>query len=303
MVGMATWEDGPEYAPLERPDAFDAPSANPSDLAPPPTSPAQPPAPLDRPVFAGPHQPGPQLADLVPVPPEQRNPNEPFDVVSSLVTAESSAWASAHWSQPSASPGQPYPQVQHYPPGQPSAPVQPPAPTQPGQPYPVAAQPYPPTQPYPAQPSANGSFPAPGTPQWFAPGPGYQQPPRPPVAPSARTVLAAATPGVLITLVVGGLIWILAPITVVLALLLTGRMTYGRRQARLAFTIALSLGGLYGIATLLTSDGNYAQWWDSLAGWLCFGSWLLVASVLIVAYQELQKGRPDPPPGARRPPR
>ena len=272
---MATWEDGPEYAPLERPDAFTEPSANPADLAPPPAAPVQPPAPADRPAFAGPQQPVPQLAELVPPPPAQRNPNEPFDVVSSLMTAESSAWAAAHWSQP-AQPAQPVPT---YPP----------------------APPYPATQPYPpAQPPASAPFAAPGTPQWFVPGPGYQQPPSPPAVPTARTVLAAVTPGVLITLALGGLIWLLAPVTVVLAYLLTGRMTYGRTPTRATFGVVLGLLGAVGLLALVSADGLFSVWWDTVAGWACFGSWVLIVAAISWAYRALRQGRPDTPPGTRR---
>lgn len=274
---MATWEDGPEYAPLERPDAFDAPSVITADLAPLPPTPVEPPAPLVRPVFADPQQPVPRLADLVPAPPAPRDPNEPFDVVASLMTAESSAWASAHWSQPPAAPQFPPP---------PSA--------QPGQPYPPG---YPPTEPYPA---ANAPFPAPGTPQWFVPGPGSQQPPVRPVAPTARTVLAAVTPGVLISLAIGGLIWMLAPVTVVLAYLLTGRMTYGRTPTRTAFGIVLGLLGAVALLALVGADGLYLQWWDTLAGWACFGSWVLLVTAIIAAHRALKQGRPDPPPVNRR---
>lgn len=296
---MATWEDGPEYAPLERPDAFDAPSVATADLTPPPPAAAEPPAPLARPAFADPQQPVPQLADLVPPPPAQRDPSEPFDVVASLVTAESSAWAAAHWSPPpqTAQPGQPYPAAQP-PAAQSYPPVQPYPPAQPHPPV----QPYPPAEPYPpAPPQVNAPFPAPGTPQWFVPGPGYQQPPSPPVAPTARTVLAAVTPGVLITLAIGGLIWTLAPVTVVLAYLLTGRMTYGRRPTRATFGVVLGLLGAVGLLALVSADGLFSQWWAALAGWACFGSWVLLVAAVIAAYRALQQGRPDPPPGSRRP--
>ena len=48
-------------------------------------------------------------------------------------------------------------------------------------------------------------------------------------------MLAAATPGVLITLVVGGFIWLLAPVTIGVAFVLSGRMQYGRKVTRTAF--------------------------------------------------------------------
>ena len=290
---MATWEDGPEYAPLERPDAFDAPSSVAADLAPPSPAPAETPAPLARPAFADPTQPVPQLADLVPEPPVQRDPNEPFDVVASLATAESSAWAAAHWSPPSAPAAPPAiapPSAPQFPPPQ-FPPTQSP-PTQ----LPAAQLPGPP-----AYPPASAPYPAPGTPQWFVPGPGYQQPGRPPAAPTARTVLAAVTPGVLITLALGGLIWVLAPVTVVLAYLLTGRMTHGRTPTRATFGVVLGLLGAVGLLALVSADGLFSLWWNTLAAWACFGSWVLLVAAIIAAYRALKQGHPDPPPGTRRP--
>lgn len=278
---MATWEDGPEYAPLERPDAFDAPSMSTADLTPPPPAPAEAPAPLARPAFADPSQPGPPLADLVPAPPAQRDPNEPFDVVASLATADSSAWAAAHWS----------------PPASPAPPLPPAPPLQPAQLPPQANQ----FQAPPPYPPAGAPYPAPGTPQWFVPGPGYQQPAYPPAKPTARTVLAAVTPGVLISLAIGGLIWTLAPVTVVLAYLLTGRMTHGRTPTRATFGVVLGLLGAVGLLALVSADGLFSQWWDTVAAWACFGSWVLLVASIIAAYRALQQGRPDPPPGPRRP--
>lgn len=362
---MATWEDGPEYAPLERPDEFADPSAGTVGLEPPPAVPAPPPAPIERPAFGDPGQPVPPLASLVPVPPAQRDPQQPFDVATSLVTAESSAWASTHWSAPG-SPGQhpataapsglpalsgpptptgpattgwPSTNGQHqagppangqrpssvtgsidYPPPEPgtlygqtaygpSPYDQPPyghgspqptpsTQTWPGYPPPEAGsggRPFPP----PGPSGAGGPFPAPGTPQWFSPG-GHPPAVPPTPSPNARTVLAAVTPGVLVTLVVGGFIAVLAPVTIVVAFLLASRMTYGRRITRTAFAAVLAFLGLVGLLSLVTADGLFSQWWDTVAGWACFGSWVMVVASAIAAYRALQQGRPDPPPTPRR---
>lgn len=344
---MATWEDGPEYAPLERPDEFADPSAATVGLAAPPQVPPPPPAPTERPVFDDPGRPVPSLASLVPAPPAERDPQLPFDVATSLVTAESSAWASTHWAGPP-SPGQPpaapvatgptaVPYGQHpgngqhpgstvgngqhpptpagpvpvgYPPPEPSTlygqgaygqvpdgpttwPGHPTAGSS-GQPYPPPGQPFPP-----AQPGANGPFPAPGTPQWFSPG-GYPpaMPPTPP--PNARTVLTAVTPGVGIGLVIGGFIATLAPVTLVVAFLLSSRMTYGRKATRTAFAAVLAFLGLVGLLSLITADGAFSQWWDTVAAWACFGSWVMIVAATVAAYRALKQGRPDPPPTPRR---
>ena len=53
MNCMATWEDGPEYAPIERPSDFQSPDASPLTIAPPHTQLAAW-APKNRPVFDSP---------------------------------------------------------------------------------------------------------------------------------------------------------------------------------------------------------------------------------------------------------
>lgn len=362
---MATWEDGPEYAPLQRPDAFDEPTAATVGLESPAPPASTPPAPPERPLFDGPTTPVPALETLVPTPPAGRDPEQPFEVVASVMTTETSAWASAHWTgRPSpsqstppvpagptqplpygtgagfttaapttipaptpvptsangsspghtngSSPGRPptsapmpWPEPSAgaaYPPptGQPTYPAPaapqpsfpPPSPTFPSQ---VAGQPFPP----PGQPPAPGPFPAPGTPQWFGPG-GYQTPPpAPPTTPNARAVLTAATPGMLVTLAVGAFLWVLAPVTLVLAFVLSSRMTYGRKPTRTAYAAVLAFLGLVGVLSLITADGFFSDWWDSVAGWACFGSWVMIVATIIAVYRALKQGRPDPPPVSR----
>lgn len=109
---MATWQDGPEYAPLVRPAAFEPPEQ--------PT--AAPPDPGDTSALAAggeppqvrsaraPHvRPGFSAPESVPLDqvssgsPDRRDPHEPFDVVAR--TARSgSAWPAAHAAQPQPAP-------------------------------------------------------------------------------------------------------------------------------------------------------------------------------------------------------
>ena len=112
-------------------------------------------------------------------------------------------------------------------------------------------------------------------------------------------MLAAVTPGVLLTLVVGGFIWVLAPVTMVVAFVLSGRMLYGRKVTRTAFAAVLAFLGLVGLLSLITADGSFSQWWDTVAGWACFGSWVMILASTIAAYRALKQGRPDPPPTPR----
>ncbi len=112
-------------------------------------------------------------------------------------------------------------------------------------------------------------------------------------------MIAAATPGVLLTLLVGGFVWVLAPVTIIVAFVLAGRMLYGRKVTRTAFAAVLSFLGLVGLLSLITADGSFSQWWDTVAGWACFGSWVMILASTIAAYRALKQGRPDPPPTPR----
>ena len=101
---MATWEDGPEYAPLERPDAFADPSAATVGSMPRP-APAPPPAPIERPAFADPGQPVPPSPPWLPAPPAAAGPERALRRRRQhLMTAETSAWASAHFPSAPAGP-------------------------------------------------------------------------------------------------------------------------------------------------------------------------------------------------------
>ncbi|HEX3206863.1 MAG TPA: hypothetical protein VHQ68_11555, partial [Propionibacteriaceae bacterium] len=104
---MATWEDGPEYAPIERPSDFRSPDAPPLDTAPPHTQLAAW-APKNRPVFDSPEGAVAPLSTLTPVREEPRDPQEPFAVVASTMTSDS-AWGAVHWAAPAGSPNAPPP--------------------------------------------------------------------------------------------------------------------------------------------------------------------------------------------------
>ena len=95
---MATWEDGPEYAPLVRPAVFDQPQVAPLAMAPPVQQMASL-APKDRPRFADPPVPVAPLATLIPPVADVRDPQQPFDVASSALTTDS-GWGGVHWSPP-----------------------------------------------------------------------------------------------------------------------------------------------------------------------------------------------------------
>jgi hypothetical protein len=283
---MATWEDGPEYAPLARPAEFTSPAANPLDAAPPHLQPAAD-APAERPRFADPSAPVAPLAALVPVAKETRDPEQPFAVVSSTLTS-GSAWGSAH--------GGPLGSAAPQPPAAPAA--------LPGTAYtpeallgpaPVAPQLWPEPAPVPGAypPVPPGSYPAPGTPQWFGPGP-YREQPAPPRV-DARQVLDGATPGLLAVLGLGALVFVLSPIMVAVAFSLRSRVRAAQPQVRTTLSVALGAVAFFAFVGVAGAPLDFNDWWSFVGLWSLLICWTSLIVVTAQVYQALKRG-PVPPP-------
>jgi hypothetical protein len=265
---MATWEDGPEYAPLERPADFTPAVVAPLSVAPPVQQMAAL-APKDRPVFDQPPVPLAPLATLVPVAEETRDPQLPFAVVSSTVTSDS-AWGAVHWGAPTGPPA--------------ALPAAAPTPWAPSQPLPRTQIPPP-----------DSRFPTPGTPAWFGPGPYGEQPPAAPrVGP--KEVWDAATPGMCICLAVGGLVYVVAPILFAIAFGLSRSVKVARDQVRRVFAAGAALLGLVGIVAALTNDFGFPQWWTVVGGWSLVVCWGVLLASLVLVYRGLRAGEQPIPP-------
>ena len=272
MTCMATWEDGPEYAPLERPADFAPAAAAPLSVAPPVQQMAAL-APKDRPAFNQPPVPLAPLDTLVPKGEEPRDPQLPFEVVSSTMTSPS-PWAAVHWGGPPSGPPTATPTL-----GPPSAPL-----------------PAPRTQHAPPE----NRFPAPGTPGWFGPGPFGGQPSPPPRV-DAKAVWDAAMPGMCICLAVGGLVYYLAPVLFTIAFGLSRSVKVARDQVRRAFAAGSALLGLVGIVAALTNVEGFGRWWTVVGGWSMVVCWAVLLAALVLVYRALQAGQqgpaqPDRPP-------
>lgn len=275
---MATWQDGPEYAPLEPPANFTVPDVPPLSVA---ERPPQPPsAPDERPQFGGPQQQLPPLATLVPdIGGERRDPHTPFEVDPDTMTQSGSAggaWGAAHWRPPSGPPA-----------GVPQAagPWGPPA-------GPPAARPTDPLSLQSAPASMPGGLPAPGTPAWFGPGPAAparQQPP--------PTLFRATPPGAIIVLAVA-ILWIVAPVAFVLAFILSVRARYARRRILTAFTVVGAIVFLIAGVDTVANLGNVSDFYRLLSTWTLLGSLFMIVMILILVNTELKSPRgPGGPSG------
>lgn len=271
MGAMATWRDGPEYAPGVRPDAFVEPVAEPLEV-PPPEPHLSAGAPSQQPVFAAPEQPTPDLTMITPAVVSTRDPQLPFEVATAAVTSPT-AWGAAHTA--------------------PAAVIASPAAWTPQQPF-VGSSPVTGSIPAPApihpRSDANPSpFPQPGTPDWYAPPQAdqrYQAPPQVSFGQVVRTI----TPAVLITLVLGALLNELSVVMLGLSFALSIRIAYRRRQVRTIYLVAVVIVGLAAIFNLLT-EGLYPDWaWEVASGAAQAICWLLPFALGLVVATALGKG-------------
>ena len=268
---MATWRDGPEYAPPERPAAFVTPEAAPIPAAPPPTPPAAGVVPGEEPSFAPPSADLPDLAALVPSAAPGRNPHLPFEVAEAAVTT-SGGWSAGPASGgPQRSPQQPF--------------------SAPGPPLTG----YLPVQPT-VQPSAQvnpAPFPAPGTPQWFAPPPGTRVPDAPPPVTVAQ-IWRATTPGVLIPLFVGAVFSWLAIFMLAVSFALSARIAYRRDAVRRSYVVALIALGTMGAGTVLTDGFHNDLLFETLSGGAQLACLILPVVLGLIVGAALRAGeRPD----------
>ncbi|GAA3572744.1 hypothetical protein GCM10022197_31870 [Microlunatus spumicola] len=314
---MATWEDGPEYAPHERPQYFADAPVPPLDQAPPVEPLAGGPS-TARPHFDQPSAPVAPLATLVPAPPDERDPHRPFDTVTSTMTsvgwgadapfeatAPFSPSAAAQTATPAA--GAPWPVLEQPSRGADRAAQA--APPVPGSFPPVGGPPAggpsvagPSGGPVPQPGSQPGpqpdpyAYPTPGTPGWFAPPPAAYGDQQRPGRVDARQVVEAATPGLCICLALGGLIYVLAPILLVVAVFLSTRVKVAQRALRTAFRIAAGAVALFAVVGLFRSVFEGDPWWRFVAGWSAGICWVMLGILLLVVWQSLVRPTPPAPP-------
>lgn len=313
---MATWEDGPEYAPLERPELFRAPASavallpGPAEPNPAEGAPTVPPAAYQPPAAA-------PLEQVVVPDKDVRDPREPYEVAAATMAPDtSSAWSATHFRPPThpfetrstvAVAPAPAP-VAQFDPNRPIAasswipPVQqlPGGPAGPAGPWGAPAAP--PVQPMPAPgptsmvteqgwfaPVGQGPAPAPMgvAPMGPAMGPATTAPVRTrPPGLSVGLIVKAMTPVVAGLLVLGAVAALLGPVSMIAPVAFAGAAICGflfvRVRARFVRTIlALGLGFVLflGFVTLVFDGTTADLWWDSLSGISSLASVLSLAAI------------------------
>lgn len=255
---MASWTDGPEYAPTVRPTAFVAPTAAALAVPEPPHR-DETAVPDAEPTFEPPTEPAPDLRELVPSAAPGRNPNLPFETITTTITtAEEAPSGPRDPRLPFAEAGPPLS-------GYLAAPVQ---------------QPPPQVNPAP--------FPAPGTPQWFAPDPSQR------FAPTSQVTIGqiwkATTNWVMIPLLVGMFFVAISPVALLVATVSTTQILYRRKSVR---RVAGIVWGVVLALTILTVFADpAAAFYDTLAVYSLMGSWAAAIASLAIVGTALRNGEP-----------
>lgn len=275
---MATWTDGAAYAPIERPDGFATPEAEPLEAAPPQR--AATPGPMAPPAGFAPMDNVIALGAIRTEPIAQRDPQEPFAVSAALLTAEPGRSGPRDPEQPFQTFGSPNSELP--PPSGPPLALEPSgvplaAPPPPGLP-PAAA----------ATPAATGlNYPPPSM---GSPSPGAPPPPAPGMHPGFVTAADRQAQGQAMQLQttatvlfgIGFLMWGASPF-----LLLVGGGLFVRIPHRRNMAIsALVTGGLTLIIRLLDLQDL---------------TWLAPVACLVFFVWSLTNRRPPGPPAYRQP--
>lgn len=108
----------------------------------------------------------------------------------------------------------------------------------------------------------------------------------------------AATPGLLICLGIGGIVYVVAPIMLLVSLGLTRRVRAGTKQVRAGFAIAVSFVAAMSIIQGLSSLDSFSEWWRFTGIASLLACWVMVIVTLVQVDKGLRRG-PAPPPTSR----
>lgn len=263
---MATWQDGPAYAPKERPRGFAPPlsavslepPARPRAPAPEPTPAPSPPPPGLPPAFAAPPSGPTDLAALARPPERSRDPRQAFAVVTTSLTPAGSAWGSLHTSAPQIAPAT----LSAW----------------------TVDQPW---QSGYAPAVATGQFPAPGTPQWFTAG--SAEPVARVTAPvNAKSLLESTGLPFIALLAIGVMLAPLSFFCLALAFGAVMLVRYRRRATRWV------IAGAWAFAGLLYLFGQLAGFFYTFDLTLQVGCLIALAGGVVMQFLALRAGdRPE----------
>jgi membrane protein insertase Oxa1/YidC/SpoIIIJ len=106
---------------------------------------------------------------------------------------------------------------------------------------------------------------------------------------TAKQVLDAVTPGVYISLAIGGLVYLVSPIMLGVAFALSSRMAVGAQQARRALVTAFFVVGFLAVVGVLNVPASFGDWWSFVGVWSLIICWSVLLAVSLSVRAELKR--------------
>lgn len=239
---MASWQDGPEYASLLRPDAFIVPDVQPLTASKPRIE-ATPAVPTQLPQFLPADGNLPALEFITPETTRRRDPLEPFAVVAATITQGAAISLSAGRLAPDRVPEQSFRiSTTDFPPPKPGIT---PMLARTGLAHPVNPPPFP--------QSVDAAR--------FAPPPGQTPRNRP-------TMLSVLGVGVILPLLIGVLISDISPVALVVSALFALRVPYAVERIRLVYVLTAVVAAIWIMTNLsMYAVVQFSDIWDSIASY------------------------------------
>jgi hypothetical protein len=110
-----------------------------------------------------------------------------------------------------------------------------------------------------------------------------------------RQVLDAATPGLLLVLAIGAVVFVLSPLMLVIAFALSSRVRAAEVEVRRALGIALAAVGFFGVVGLTRAPVGFGDWWSFVGLWGLLTCWVMLITVSALVYRGLKRGLVPPP--------
>jgi hypothetical protein len=106
----------------------------------------------------------------------------------------------------------------------------------------------------------------------------------------------AATPGVLVPLLIGAFLPTLSVVMLTLSFALSARVQYRRQLVRRLFTGAFAVLALVAAVSFFDDTLSMQSWWDVVSVWALIACWILPVLVGLAVGAGIRSGdRPDRP--------
>jgi hypothetical protein len=96
-------------------------------------------------------------------------------------------------------------------------------------------------------------------------------------------------------LIIGGLVYVLAPIFLCVSVGLAGRVKVAAAEVRRAHIFGIVALAILGVLGSLIVGTDFGEWWRFVGQWALLICWVLLVTTLVTIYRRLKPQAPSPP--------